>query len=185
MKSMKHKDAVDVNAPVLSQPQFCLAAGVDMATANNWVARKILEPTEIGGRQIKGTRLYSIGKTFEGRVIGELVQQRLGPVVALEGLLKAANVAKLATKGGWVEHWARALEQNRPSVTGFIILVWSKDSYDGQWVNAEDSGWPDFSSVPNLRRRFLDHPFTVLPVTTLFKDVWHKCMTMLAADPKA
>ena len=184
MKVIKPKHAVDVKAPILSQPQFCLAAGVDMATANNWIARKILEPTEIGGRQIKGTRLYSIAKAFEGRIIGELVQQRIGPADAVQGHV-GARIAALATKGGWVEHWARALEANRPYVTGCIVLAWSKGCYDGQWINGDDAGWPDFSSVPNLQRRFFDHPFLVLPVTSLFIDVWRKCMTMLSVEQKA
>ena len=49
MKVIKPKHAVDVKAPILSQPQFCLAAGVDMATANNWIARRFLSRPKLAG----------------------------------------------------------------------------------------------------------------------------------------
>ncbi len=171
----------DVKAPILSQPQFCLAADVDMLTANNWVARKVLEPTEIGGRQIKGTRLYSISKAYEGRIISELVKQRIGPADAAKAL---AKIATLATKGGWIEHWARALDANRSLVTAFMVVACSNDCYDAQVINSDTSGWPDFSSVPNMRRRFFKHPFLVLPHKDLFVDVWQKCVAMLSSEQK-
>jgi hypothetical protein len=172
--------STDVKAPILSQPQFCEAVGVDMLTVNNWVARKVLEPTEIGGRQIKGTRLYSIAKAFEGRIISELVKQGVGPAQASEGL---AKIAELATKGGWIEHWARALDAKRPFVTAFMLLTWSKGCYDAQLINGDESGLPDFA-VPNLRRRFFKHPFLVMPLSDLFVDVWQKCVAMLSSEQK-
>jgi hypothetical protein len=174
----------DVKAPILSQPQFCFAADVDMLTANNWVARKVLQPTEIGGRQIKGTRLYSITKAFEGRIIIELVKhQKIGPGDAAKAV-EAAKIAALATKGGWVEHWARALDANRSLVAAFMVVACSNDCYDAQVINGNASGWPDFSSVPNMRRRFFKHPFLVLPHKDLFVDVWKKCVAMLASEQK-
>lgn len=155
-----------------------------MLTANNWVARKVLEPTEIGGRQIKGTRLYSISKAFEGRIIIELVKhQKIGPGDAAK-VVEAAQIAALATKGGWVEHWARALDANRSLVTAFMVVAWSNDCYDAQVINGDASALPDFSSVPNMRRRFFKHPFLVLPHKDLFVDVWKKCVAILASEQK-
>jgi len=67
-----------------------------------------------------------------------------------------------------------------------MIVAWSNDCYDAQVINGDDkTGWPDFASVPDIRRRFFKHPFLILPHKDLFVDVWRKCMTMLAADQKA
>jgi hypothetical protein len=173
---------VDVKAPILSQPQFCEAAGVDMMTANNWIARGVLKPSEIGGRQIKGTRLYSITKAFEGRIIAELVKQGIGPAQSSEALVAGARVASVATRGGWVEHWARAFDAKRPFVSAFMVLAWSGDCYDAQLVSGNQAGWPDFSAVPDMRRRFFGHPFVVLPIADFFLDVWKKSVVMLKAD---
>jgi hypothetical protein len=146
-------------------------------------AANVLRPSKPGGRQIKGTRLYSISKAYEGRIIGELVKQRIGPADAGKAL---AKIAELATKGGWIESWARALEANRPLIPAYMIVAWSNDCYDAQVINGDDkTGWPDFASVPDIRRRFFKHPFLILPHKDLFVDVWRKCMTMLAADQKA
>jgi hypothetical protein len=173
------KAALDIEQPILTQLQFCQAAGIDMVMANNLVARRILLPSEIGGRHIKGTRLYSISKAYEGRIISETATHHKVP------LADAAAIARLATQGGYIEHWARALDADRPLIPAFMVVAWSKGCYDKQIINGDKSGWPDFSSVPNLRRRFFRHPFMVLPLLDFFVDVRQKCLAMLTSDLKA
>jgi hypothetical protein len=174
------KAALDIEQPILSQPQFCQAAGIDMVMANNLVARRILLPSEIGGRHIKGTRLYSISKAYEGRIISETATHHKVP------LADAAAIGQLGTAGGYIEHWARALDADRPLIPAFMVVAWSKGCYDKQIISAdEQTGWPDFASVPNMRRRFFRHPFMVLPLLDFFVDVRQKCLAMLTADLKA
>lgn len=169
---------LDVKAPILSQPQFCTAADADMVTVNNWIARGVLQPTEIGGRQIKFTRLFSVTKAYEGRIISELVRHdKIGPADASK-VVEAAEVAALAQKGGWVEHWARALSAGRPFIPAFTVVAWLNDCFDAQVINGDKKGWPDFSSASGMRR-FFDHPFLILPSSGLFVDVWHKCVALL------
>jgi hypothetical protein len=167
---------INIKEPILSQPQFCMAADVDMVTANNWVARKVFLPSEIGGRQIKGTRLYSVQKAYEGRIISELVKHHK----ILPG--DAANIAALATKGGFIEHWARALDANRKFVAAVMVVAWSNDCYDAHVVDADKNGWPKFKSIPDARRRFSAHPFLVVPLSKLFVDVRQNCLAMLEED---
>ncbi len=88
---------IDVKLPVLPQTKYCRVTGFDMATANNYVARKIIVPDEVGERQVKGTRLFSISTAFRGRIIAELVQHHKIPPS------DAAQIAMLASKGGWIE----------------------------------------------------------------------------------
>lgn len=178
---MKSNPIVDVKLAVLTQPQFCTAVGTDMITVNNWIARDIVRPTQVGARQAKGTRRYSIADAYQGRILNEVIRHhKIGPADAAK-LYDAARIAALAKKGGWVEHWARALDENRAFVTSFMVVAWINDCYDAQVVNGDKDGWPDFSSAPNTRR-FLKHPFLLLPSTGIFLDVREKCLTMLAGD---
>jgi hypothetical protein len=170
--SMKNPD---VNSPVLSQPEFCSVTGLSMKATNNLVDRRIFLPSEIGGRHVKGTRLYSIAKAFQGKIINETTTHNkitLGD---------AAAIAELGTKGGFIEHWARAQDANRPYVPAYMVVAWTKDCYEAQVISGGKAGWPDFSSVPNLRRRFFAHPFLLLPLSDLFFEVRRKALGILAS----
>lgn len=166
--------AINVKHPILSQTQFCAVVGADMVTVNNWVARKVLTPTEIGGRQIKGTRLYSMSSAYAGRIIAELVRHHKIPPS------DAAMIAELATKGGWIEHWARALEGKGKFVPAYMLVAWRDDCYESQIVNGDKDDLPDLSVKE--AKPFLGHPFIVLPLTTLFFDVFSKCKEMLMPE---
>jgi hypothetical protein len=102
-------------------------------------------------------------------------------------LADAAEIAKvavrLARKGGYVDQWARELDKGRPGVPAFLLVTWSDSCYDAQVINGNETGGPDFSSPQAAR--FLPHPFLVLPLWTLFEDVWKKSAAMLSADQKA
>jgi hypothetical protein len=178
IKWIMSRHGVDIKQPILSQPQFCQAAGMNMVMANNLVARRILLPSEIGGRHIKGTRLYSISKAYEGRIISETATHHKVP------LADAAAIGRLATEGGYIEHWARALDANKPLIAAFMVVAWSKGCYDAQVINGDKSGLPNFASLPTVRRRFFKHPVLVLPLSELFVDVWRKCMAMLSSEQK-
>jgi hypothetical protein len=176
------RETLPVKAAILTQPQYCLAADTDMVTANNFIARGIVRPSQVGARQVKNTRRFSIQDGYEGRVLTELIRhQQIGPADAAK-LFMAAKVKALASKGGWIEHWARALDAERAFIPAFLVAAWVDDCYDAEIVGAnQKSGWPDFSSDPKLRR-FLKHPFLVLPLTEIFIDVRKKCLAMLAPD---
>ena len=142
----------------LSQTEFCEATGLDMATVNNYVARGILTPTEIGGRQVKGTRLYSMSKTYEGRIIAELVQHKIPPS-------DAAKIASVATDV--VFAW-------RPDP--YMVVAWLNGRLSCQMIS-DKKGQPDFSNKAIVR--FLSHPFIVLPITNILSDVLDKCFSVL------
>jgi hypothetical protein len=166
--------SINVKRPILTQPQFCAVAGIDMVTANNWVARNVLSPSQVGERQVKGTRLYSLSRAYEGRIISELVRlQKIQPS-------DAAKVAELATKGGWIEHWARALEGKGKFVTAYMVVAWADDCYDSQIINGDKDGLPDFS-VKEMKR-FLGGAFIVLPLTTIFTDVYKRYLAIFGVS---
>jgi hypothetical protein len=146
-----------------------------MTTANNWVARKVLPPTEIGGRQIKGTRLYSVTKAFQGKLIGELVKYHKIPPS------DAAKVAEEVVGAGWIGHWTRAFESGGRYIPSFILVAWKNGRVAYKQIKGDAvSGRPDFSSVPASDVDcFLDHPCIVLPLSQLYLDVFNKCSEIL------
>jgi hypothetical protein len=167
-----------VKDPLLSQPQFCEVAGIDMRTANNWVARKVIAPSEIGGRQIKGTRLFSVTKAFHGRVIAELVEcHRIPPS-------DAAKMADKVIEAGWVRHWTRAFERGDSGIPSFMLVAWVNGGVAYQQIAGNAStGYPDFSSVKREDVEcFFEHPFIVMPLSRMYRDVYEKCREILAGD---
>lgn len=167
-----------VKDPVLSQSQFCEVAGIDMTTANNWVARKVCLPTEIGGRHIKGTRLYSVTKAFEGKLIGELVKYHKIPPS------DAARVAEKVVSAGWIGHWTKAFESGDPYIPSFMLVAWISGRVAFQQIAGDAvSRRPDFSSVrASDVDYFLEHPFIVLPLSQLYLGVFNKCSAILSGS---
>ena len=58
---------VSVNAAELSQRQFCLLTGIDMATANDWVSRRIVEVDKTEGWRVKGGRRFTLRTAWRAR----------------------------------------------------------------------------------------------------------------------
>jgi hypothetical protein len=179
IKLIMHKATPGVNDPVLSQPQFCLVSGLDMVATNNLLARHQFESDEIGGRHIKGaTRLFSIPKAWQGRLISDAIQRQQFPIARAVEI--ADVVARLAAKNGWLQHWAKALEARRPLIPGFAVVAWLNDCYDAYLVEGDQkTGLPILSSIP---KRFLPHPYLMLPLSAPFIDVWQKCLAILDSE---
>jgi hypothetical protein len=173
---------LQVNAAIFTQQQFCSATGLTMVMTNNLMARDLLSSDKIAGRYIKGaTRLWSFETMPVGRIISDLTTDHKIP------LGEAAEIGKqavsLAKKGGYFDHWARALDRGRPFVSAFLVVARFNDCYDAQIINRDKERRPDFSSAPNMRR-FFKRPFLILPLSDIFEDVWRKARAILAAEHK-
>jgi hypothetical protein len=175
------KTTPGIHEPILTQRQYSALTGFDPVTTNNLIARGILPVDEVVPGRGRGVRLFTRLRAWEGRIVNESVTHHKMP---LADAAKIAEVAtRLATKGGWLDHWARALSEGRPFVAAFMAVTWSNDCYDAQLFDGNKAGEPDFSS-PDVAR-FLTHPFMIVPLSALFEDVWKKSMAMLSADKKA
>ena len=174
------KSAPGIHEPILTQRQYSALTGFDPVTTNNLIARNILPVDEVVPGRGRGVRLFTRLRAWEGRIVNESVTHHKMP---LADAAEIADVAtRLATKGGWLDHWARALSEGRPFVHAYMVVTWSNDCYDAQIIDGNKGG-PDFLSPEAAR--FLTHPFMVVPLSTLFEDVWKKSMVMLSADQKA
>jgi hypothetical protein len=176
------KSTPGIHEPILTQRQYSALTGFDPVTTNNLIARDILPVDEVVPGRGRGVRLFTRLRAWEGRIVNESVTHHKMP---LADAAKIAEVAsRLATKGGWLDHWARALSEGRPFVATYLAVTWGADNcYDAQIIDGNKAGEPDFSSSEVAR--FLTHPFMVVPLSTLFEDVWKKSMVMLSADQKA
>jgi hypothetical protein len=174
------KSTPGIHEPILTQRQYSALTGFDPVTTNNLIARDILPVDEVVPGRGRGVRLFTRLRAWEGRIVNESVTHHKMP---LADAAKIAEVAsRLATKGGWLDHWARALSEGRPFVATYLAVTWGADNcYDAQLIDGNNE--PDFSSPEAAR--FLTHPFMVVPLSALFEDVWKKSMVMLSADQKA
>jgi hypothetical protein len=68
---------METTVALFSQVELCEAAGIDHETANNWIKRGLLETTAVGGRKMRGRRLFSmmeICAEIANRVITEFAK---------------------------------------------------------------------------------------------------------------
>ena len=170
---------VNIDQPILTQPQFCAGSGVPTTLANNLAQRNIFLADKVMGGRV---RLWSILSTWEGRILSEAVERHKKPLADAAEIAEVAR--RLAEKGGVAHHWARSLEASQPLIPAFLIMAWSGNCYDAQVIRGDKSGWPDFSAVKSMETRFLPHPFLIVPLSTLFEDVWRKCTAMLTEDDR-
>ena len=175
------KSAPFVNDPILTQRQYSVITGLDSVLTNNLIARNILEVDRVVAGRGRGTRLFTPLTAWEGRILNEAVNHHKMPLADAATIAQVAG--RLATKGNWIDHWARNLSEGRPFVAAFMLVTWAVDCYDARIIAADKVGGPDFSS-PDAAR-FLAHPFLVVPLSAFFEDVWKKSMVMLSADRKA
>jgi hypothetical protein len=175
------KLAPGLHEPILTQRQYSALTGFDPVTTNNLIARNILPVDEVVPGRGRGVRLFTRLRAWEGRIVNESVTHHKMPLADAAEIAQVAS--RLTTKGGWLRHWARALTEGRPVDAKFMVVTWGADNcYDAQLIDGNEAGEPDF--LPEAAR-FLTHPFMVVPLSTLFEDVWKKSMVMLSADHKA
>jgi len=175
------KPRLDARVPILTQHRYSFVAKFDSVTTNNLVARQIVLPDKVVAGRGKGTRLFTPLNAWQGRLISESVNHHKMPLADAAEIARVAF--RLAEKGGWIEHWARNLNANRPCLAAYLVVTWTNSCYDAELAGADKAGRPDFSS-PKMAR-FLKQPFIVLPVYHLFEDVWQKCAAMLAKEDTA
>jgi hypothetical protein len=172
--------ALNADQASLTQRQYSKLVEFDSVTTNNLIARNILPVDEVLRGRGRGVRLFTPLNAWMGRIMSESVKHHKMP---LADAAEIAGVARrLAKKEGWIGHWARALSEGRPYIAAFLAVTWTDDCYDAQIIEGDEAGGPNFSS-PKMAR-FLTHPFMVVPLSALFKDVWEKSIAMLSAVPK-
>src|SRR5437588_2876754 len=64
---------METTVALFSQAELCEAAGIDHETANNWIKRGLLETTAVGGRRMRGRRLFSMLEIYKAHLMNEAI----------------------------------------------------------------------------------------------------------------
>src|SRR5947209_7968659 len=68
------EDPMETTVALFSQAELCEAAGIDHETANNWIKRGLLETTAVGGRRMRGRRLFSMLEIYKAHLMQEMIK---------------------------------------------------------------------------------------------------------------
>ena len=162
---------MDVQTGIFTQAELCKITGLDSVTVDTWLLRGIMHTTKVGGRILRGRRLFSVLAIFEAAVIGELVTHLAIPPS------EAAKVAKCATADwnapdDWKSRVIKAVDRSASIASVFLILV----RRDDDWVTITSYG----NKAPWVQphpayEKWLTRPFAVLPAADLLSSVYKKC----------
>jgi hypothetical protein len=112
------KVEMDVQAGIFTQAELCQVSGLNSVTVDTWLIRDILRTTKVGGRTLRGRRLFSVLAIFEAKVTGELVTRlSLPPSEASEVARCAA--ADWDTADDWKPGSSRQSKEQRSSPAFF------------------------------------------------------------------
>ena len=75
---------MDVQAGIFTQAELCQVTGLNSVTVDTWLIRGILRTTKVGGRTLRGRRLFSVLAIFEAKVTGELVNSSVPAAVGIQ-----------------------------------------------------------------------------------------------------
>lgn len=162
---------MDVQTGIFTQAELCQITGLDSVTVDTWLIRGILQTTKLGGRTLRGRRLFSMLAIFEAAVTGELVNRLAMPPS------EAAKVAKCAA-GDWnaPDDWKprviKAIDRSANITHVFLILARTDDG----WVTIPSYGNKAPWFEPRSKyEKWLTRPFAVLPASDLLSSVYKKC----------
>ena len=147
--------------PVLTQRQYSTLTGFNPVTTNNLVSRNILPVDEVVPGRGRGVRLFTRLRAWEGRIVYEAVTHHKMPLADAAEIAEVA--VRLASQGGYLDHWGRELGKGRLGIPVFLLVTWSDGCYDAQVINGNETGGPDFSAPEAAR--FLSHPFMIVPLS--------------------
>jgi len=163
---------METTAALFSQAELCEAAVIDRETANNWIKRGLLETSALGGRKLRGRRLFSLLEIYKAHLINETIGYLGVPV---------SNAAEIADR--LIAEFVRAEKLTRTDVdqepTFAIALVCQQR---GKWVADLRRGSKAILSERELRE--VKHPLAVLPIAQAFIAVHQQCIKFLSADPR-
>jgi hypothetical protein len=174
---------LDVQSGVFTQAELSAITGLNTVTVDTWLIRGILQTTKVGGRTLRGRRLFSVLAIFEAAVIGELVKSlAMGPS-------EAAKIARCAaadwnTPDDWKPRVIAAAEKTATKVARvFLVIVRSEDRWLTVPVYGSKDGAPVFGPSSKYERWFAN-AVGVLPASDLLSSVYVKCKK-IAADGEA
>jgi hypothetical protein len=161
---------METTAALFTQAELCAAAGIDRDTANNWIKRGLLETSRLGGRKLRGRRLFSMLEICKAHLMNETIKYLSIPVS------DAAEIASRAiAEFVKAEKLARIDDGQEPS---FAIALVTRQG--GRWVADLRRGSKALLSEKESREA--RHPLAILPIAQAFVAIHQQCVKFLHAD---
>jgi hypothetical protein len=160
---------METTAALFSQAELCQVAGIDHETANNWVKRGLLDTAAVGGRKMRGRRLFSLLEICKAHLMNEAVRSLgIAPSHCAEIANKAITQFVKAEKLGHIDDG-----QDLP----FAVAVATR--HRGQWVTELRSDRQSPYSTKEARQ--VVHPLAILPISQPVAAIHQQCVKLLRA----
>jgi hypothetical protein len=161
---------METTAALFSQAELCEAAGIDRETANNWIKRGLLETSTLGGRKLRGRRLFSMLEICKAHLMNETIKCLAIPASDAAEIADRAIAEFVKT-----EKLARIDDGQEPT---FALALVSR--HREQWVtDLRRGGKALFSEKESREAR---HPLAILPIAQAFVAIHQQCVKFLHAD---
>jgi hypothetical protein len=161
---------METTTALFSQAELCEAAGIDRQTANNWVKRGLLETSTLGGRKLRGRRLFSMLEICKAHLMNQAIKCLAIPVSDAAEVVSEAIAAFVKT-----EKLTRIEDDHEPS---FAVTLVSR--HRDRWITDLRRGGKALFSEKESRE--VRYPVAVLPISQAFVAIHHQCAKFLRAD---
>lgn len=169
----ENKVEMDVQVGIFTQAELCQVTGLNSVTVDTWLIRGILRTTKVGGRTLRGRRLFSVLAIFEAKVTSELVTRlSLPPSEASEVARCAA--ADWNTADDWKFRVITAIERSAKFASVFLMIVRTEDGWRTIPVYGNGNGPPLFEPRSKYEKWFAN-PLGILPASDLLSSVYVRC----------
>jgi hypothetical protein len=158
---------LETTVALFSQAELCEAAGIDHETANNWIKRGLLETAAVGGRKVRGRRLFSMLEIYKAHLMNEMIEC-LG--------IPPSHCAEIANRAiaefAKTEKLVRIDDDHEPA---FAIALVSRQR--GKWVT--DLRFGNKSLFSSTEAQQAENPLAILPLSQAFTIIHQRCLKFL------
>jgi hypothetical protein len=170
---------IDVHAPIFTQAELCKITGLDNGTVDTWLLRGTLETTKVGGRTLRGRRLFSVAAIFQATVTAELVSRLAMPPSEAAKVARCDAVADWTGRDDWKTRTIQAIERSAKVSNLFLLIVRTDDGWKTIQAYGKNAPWFEPRST---YEKWLTLPFIALPASELLSSVYKKCIEIQQAE---
>jgi len=164
---------MEITVALFSQAELCEAAGIDHETANNWIKRGLIETTAVGGRKMRGRRLFSMLEIYKAHLMNEAITY-LGILPSHCADIANRAIAEFAK----TEKLTRIDDDHEPT---FAIALVSRQH--GKWITDVRFGSKALFSSKEAQQ--VGNPFAILPISETFTAIHRHCVKFLGTGSQS
>jgi hypothetical protein len=167
------EEPMETTAASFSQVELCEAAGIDHETANNWIKRGLLETTAVGGRKMRGRRLFSMLEIYKAHLMNEAITYLGIPPSHCAEIASRAIAAFVKA-----EKLTRIDDDHEPA---FAIALVARQN--GKWITDLRFGSKALFSSKEAQQ--VNNPLAILPISEAFTAIHRRCAKFLRTSSES